>query len=410
MQERRSNEREAPKIPGGALRSLPAGIWVLGFGSMFMDISSEIIHSLLPLFMANALGASMVTIGLVEGIAEATAAIAKVFSGILSDHLGKRKFLLVLGYALAAFTKPIFPLANSIGWVFAARFLDRIGKGIRTAPRDALVADYAPATLRGAAYGLRQSLDAVGSLLGPLFAVLLMIWLHNDIRSVLWVAVIPGFITVALLMTMIKEPNKATDNHNAEPISWRSAKQLSAGYWVIVSLGAVLTLARFSEAFLLLRGQDVGLSLTYAPVILILMNFFYAIFAYPAGVASDRISRRLLLFIGLGLLVTADLVLAFASSPLHVLVGASLWGLHMAFTQGLLAKLVADIAPAQLRGTAFGIFHLITGVALLLASLIAGAIWQWVGASFTFLAGALFSSIAFIGLMLYSLQHQLPKN
>jgi MFS family permease len=363
-----------------------------------MDASSELIHSLLPVFMVSGLGASMVTVGVVEGVAEATAAVVKVFSGSLSDYLGKRKFLTVLGYALAAFAKPIFPLATSIGWVFTARFIDRVGKGIRGAPRDALVADITPPQLRGAAYGLRQALDSVGALVGPLLAVALMSWFANDIRAVMWAAVVPAFIAVALLMIYVHEPESAHANGPRVPLAVADARRLPMPYWFVVLLGAVFTLARFSEAFLVLRAQDAGLELGYVPLVMIVMNVFYAGAAYPAGAAADRISRRTLLFLGLALLIAADLVLALAASPLFVLAGAALWGLHMAFTQGLLSKLVADTVPAELRGTGFGIFNLVSGGALLLASVIAGALWSSLGPSATFLAGAIFAVTAAIGL------------
>jgi len=386
----------------GFYRKLPKGIWVLGFVSMFMDVSSELVHSLLPIFMATALGASMVTIGIVEGVAEGAAAITKVFSGAISDYFGKRKFLAVVGYALSALTKPIFPLATTIGWVFGARFVDRIGKGIRGAPRDALVADIAQPQLRGAAYGLRQSLDSVGAFVGPLLAVAFMIWFTNDIRAVLWVAVVPAFLAVFLLIVAVREPESS--DHAAGPrnhLTLTDAKRLTLRYWLVVALGAVFTLARFSEAFLILRAQDVGLAVGYAPGIMIVMNIVYSLFAYPAGAAADRLSARTLLLFGLGVLVAADIVLAIAASPGITFLGAAFWGLHMAFTQGLLSKLVADTAPNELRGTAFGIFNLVSGGALLLASVIAGSLWSVFGASATFIAGASFAAIAAMGLLLY---------
>jgi len=383
-----------------AWRALPAGIWALGFGSLFMDISSELIHSLLPVFVVTVLGASMAAVGIIEGVAESTAAITKVFSGALSDYLGKRKFLLVLGYALAAFTKPIFPLATTVSWVFAARFIDRVGKGIRVAPRDALVADLTPAQLRGAAYGLRQSLDSVGAMTGPLLAVALMIWFTRDIRTVMWFAVPPAFIAVALLILRVREPERVHADRPAKtPLTVADAKRLPSRYWVVVLLGGIFTLARFSEAFLVLRAQDVGLELSYVPIVMIVMNVVYAGAAYPAGAAADRISPRSLLFIGLVLLMAADVALAFATSSLIVFAGAALWGLHMALTQGLMSKLVADTAPADLVGTGFGIFNLVSGIALLIASVVAGSLWSAFGASATFLAGALFAAVAASGLI-----------
>ncbi len=378
--------------------ALPRGVWVLGFGSLLMDSSSELVHSLLPVLMADVLGASMITIGLVEGVAEATAAISKVFSGALSDYLGRRKLPVVLGYGLAAMSKLVFPLASSILWVFLARFVDRIGKGIRGAPRDALVADITPVERRGAAYGLRQALDSVGAFLGPLAALMLMAWLANDIRAVLWAAVVPALLAVTLLAVAVREPPRTGGRRLRPVITLADVRRLGHGYWRVVGLGALFTLARFSEAFLVLRARDVGLALGQVPVVLIVMNLVYAAVAYPAGVATDRLSRRAVLILGLVMLVAADIVLAVASSSGQALAGAALWGLHMGLTQGLFSKLVADTAPADLRGTAFGVFNLVSGGALLLASVIAGTLWSALGAPATFAAGAGLASLAVLGL------------
>ena len=386
-------------------RTLPLGIWALGLGSMFMDTSSELVHSLLPVYMASVLGASVMTIGVIEGITEATAAVTKVFSGALSDYLRRRKSIVILGYGLSALTKPVFPLARSIGWVFGARFVDRVGKGIRGAPRDALVADIAPPELRGAAYGLRQALDSVGAFGGPLLALIFMARMADDIRAVFWIAVVPAVIAVALLALAVREPPKPTREAGANagakrgPITIADAKRLRSSYWLVVVTGAVFTLARFSEAFLVLRAQSVGLSIGSIPLVMIVMNVVYAASAYPAGIAADHVSRRTLLLLGLAILIAADLVLASAALAWHVLVGAGLWGLHMGFTQGLFSKLVADSAPEELRGTAFGVFNLVSGLSLLLASVIAGSLWEWVGPSATFIAGALFSTVAAIGIV-----------
>lgn len=379
-------------------RALPTAIWALGFGSLFMDISSELIHSLLPVFMVSSLGASMVVVGVVEGVAEATAAFVKLFSGALSDWFGRRKPLLVLGYALGAASKPVFPLAGSVAWVFAARFVDRVGKGIRGAPRDALVAEVAPANMRGAAYGLRQALDSVGSLAGPLLAVPLMVWFLGDIRSVLWVATFPAVVSVLVLIAYVREPERVEVRGAARPrLMFAGVGRLPGRYWIVVLLGAVFTLARFSEAFLVLRARDTGMPDGRVPLVLVVMNLFYAAGAYPAGSAADRINRRVLLLGGLALLVASNLVLAGATTPPTVLFGVALWGLHMALTQGLLAKLVSDATPGELLGTAFGVFHLVSGAMLLVASIVAGALWTTQGASATFLAGAAFAAIAAIG-------------
>ena len=392
---------EPTQRPPTRLRALPASVWAMGFGSLFMDMSSELVHSLLPVLMVSVLGVSMVTVGIVEGVAEATAALTKVFSGALSDRLGRRKLLMVLGYALAACTKPVFPLAGSIGWVFAARFVDRIGKGIRGAPRDALVADVTPPALRGAAYGLRQALDSVGALLGPLLAVGLMLWLAGDVRTVMWFGVLPAVLAVLVLVVFIREPERAMPVGASRPVlSLADIALMPRRFWLVVLLGGVFTLARFSEAFLVLRAADVGVGLALVPLVMVVMNVFYAGAAYPAGAVADRVSARSLLLIGLVLLMASDLLLAVATAPPMLFAGTALWGLHMAFTQGLFAKLVADTAPGALRGTAFGLFNLVSGLALLAASVIAGGLWSVFGPAATFTAGAVFAGVAAAGLLL----------
>jgi len=382
-------------IPPGS--RIPTAIWVLGFVSMLMDVSSEAIHALLPIWMVGTLGASTLAVGLIEGIAEATAAITKVFSGVISDRLGKRKALAALGYGMAAFTKPIFPLAGSLGWIVAARFVDRVGKGIRGAPRDALIADLAPPELRGTAFGLRQTLDTVGAFLGPLLAVALMALSGDDVRLVFWVAVVPGFLAFALIAFAVHDPDPAGAVPARSPPRWDEARRLPAAVWWIVGLGAVFTLARFSDAFLVLRARSVGLDVMWAPLIMVVMNVVYAAAAYPVGVLADRCDRRLLLVVGLGLLALADAILALIATPTGLWVGAALWGLHMGFTQGLFATLVADAAPADRRGTAFGVFNLVSGVALLVASLLAGALWEAIGPQATFLAGVVFAGATLVG-------------
>ena len=380
-------------------KGLPRSVWALGLTSLLMDTSSELIHGLLPVFLVVTLGASATALGVIEGIAEATAQITRVFSGWLSDALGRRKALTVAGYGLAAVTKPLFPLANTIGLVLLARFLDRIGKGIRGAPRDALVADLTPADKRGAAFGLRQSLDTVGATLGPAAAIGLMYLFNDDIRTVLWFAVIPAVLAVAVLVFGVKEPGRKQRATRA-PLQASEIGALGAAYWLVVVAGAIFTLARFSEAFLVIRAMDGGLALAWAPAVIAVMSLVYAASAYPAGRLQDRIGARPLLLLGLCALIAADLVLAFGSSLPAIFLGIGLWGLHMGLTQGVLAALIAATAPERLRGTAFGLFGLITGLAALIASVLAGLLWDRIGAGATFLTGAAFAATALIAFLL----------
>lgn len=386
--------------PKPALRHLPPAIWALGFVSLLMDISSEMIHSLLPVFMVTTLGTSMLVIGLIEGATEATALIVKVFSGVLSDYWGQRKPLAVLGYSLGAFSKPLFALASTSGLVITARLLDRVGKGIRGAPRDALVADLAPPEMRGAAFGLRQSLDTAGAFIGPVLAMALMLLWGNDFRAVFWVAVIPAILCVALLILGVQEPQRPAGAVRANPISRANLARLSAEYWWVVTIGAVFTLARFSEAFLVLRTQQGGLPLAWTPAVLIAMNLIYAACAYPFGKLADKVRHTQLLAWGVVLLISADALLAYSNQGVWVWAGIGLWGLHMAMTQGLLATMVADTAPADLRGTAYGFFNLVSGFAMLIASGLAGWLWDQWGASYTFMAGIGFSVLVLLLLWL----------
>ena len=375
---------------------IPRGVWVLGFVSLLMDISSEMVHSLLPMFLVGSLGVSVLVVGLIEGLAEATALMVKVFSGSLSDYLGKRKGLAVLGYALGAMSKPLFAISSGAGLVITARLIDRVGKGVRGAPRDALVADIAPPEVRGAAFGLRQSLDTVGAFTGPLLAVGLMLLWANDFRAVFWVAVIPGVLSVVLLMVGVTEPERQANAPRINPINRANMGRLSAAYWWVVGIGALFTLARFSEAFLVLRAQQLGVAMAWVPLVMVAMNLVYAASAYPFGWLSDRVSHIRLLVAGLLVLILADAVLAVSTDWISLLCGVALWGVHMGMTQGLLATMVADTAPADWRGTAFGLFNLVSGVAMLLASVVAGWLWETQGASFTFVGGAIFAVMALL--------------
>lgn len=364
-----------------------------------MDISSEMIHSLLPVFLVSVLGTSVTALGLLEGVAEGTVHVVKMFSGALSDQLGKRKFLAFLGYAIAALTKPLFPLANSFSVVFVARLVDRIGKGIRGAPRDALVADLAPPEVRGASYGLRQSLDTIGAFAGPLGAMALMLVFSGDFRKVFWVAILPAFVSVWVLAQFVHEPPTSAPIHNARlQLHWRELRYFPPTFWFVVAIGGVFTLGRFSEAFLVLRASSLGVPKDYVPIVLVIMNALYTVSSYPAGHLSDRIDRRIVLAVGATALIIADILLGSARGAPELVLGLAFWGLHMGFSQGVLAALVADAAPAARRGTAFGLFNLVSGGLLLAASVVAGALWDRVGPQGTFYAGAIFASLALLGL------------
>jgi MFS family permease len=378
------------KVP----KKVPRTVWLLGFVSMFMDTSSEMIHSLLPVFLISVLHSGAMTVGLIEGVAEAVALISKTFSGVLSDRIGKRKVLVFSGYALGTLTKPLFALSTGVGLVFAARFLDRIGKGVRGAPRDALIADVTPDNFRGAAFGLRQSLDTVGAFLGPLAAMLLMLCTKGDFRAVFWFAVIPGLLAVAIIGFAVKEPANLPSRSKQQAIHWRDINELSGAYWMVVGVGSIFTLARFSEAFLLLRAESVGMAANMIPLMLVVMNVFYSLTAYPAGRLSDRLGRTGLMIVGLIALIAADLIFSFAETSLQVGLGTALWGLHMGLTQGLIAAMVADTASQNLRGTAFGIYSLACGCSMVITCLIAGWLWDLFGAAATFLAGAMFAATA----------------
>ncbi|MCB0417982.1 MAG: MFS transporter [Bdellovibrionales bacterium] len=374
---------------------LPRGVWALGFVSLFMDISSEAIHGLLPVFLVSVLSASVVSVGILEGLAEAVALVMKVFSGPLSDWLGRRKPVVLLGYSMGALSKPFFAIAGSVSVVYGARLFDRMGKGIRGAPRDALVADLAPKELRGRAFGLRQSLDTVGAFLGPSLAMLLMYLTHNHYRTVFWLATIPAVLSVFILYFGVREKKEETAEDSSRRLQLSELKTFSSSFWLVVGAGAVFQLARFSEAFLILRARDFGVALAFSPVVLIVMNIVYSASSYPVGLLSDRIRREWLLLVGLLILCASDLLLATATGLLGAFFGIALWGLHMGFTQGILAALVADTAKASRRGTAYGIFNLFSALALLLASTLAGFFWQYFGARVTFFVGAGLSLLSF---------------
>ncbi len=381
---------------------MPRTVWLLGWVSLFMDMSSELVHAVLPVYMTTTLGLSMLTVGLVEGIAEATASVLKAFSGALSDRLGKRKVLAVLGYGLSAITKPLFPLASGATEVIAARFIDRIGKGIRGAPRDALLADATPEALRNAAYGLRQSMDTVGAFLGPLGAIALLWWLHDRLRLLLWFGVVPALIAVGILAFGVQEPAHPREPDRAQRRAeasrlprFTAARGLPSAYWGVVAVASVFTVARLSEAFLVLRGQQQGVKLLWIPLVTLAFSLVYALSAYPAGVLAQRFGRRALLLWGAAALF-ASMVLLALPGMVTLWLGACLYGLHLGLTQGVFAAAVAATAPEALRGTAFGVYYLIIGLLQLLGSLGAGWLWQHFGAQYAFGAGAALTAAAML--------------
>jgi len=387
------------KLDSATLRLIPRSIWSLGFVSLLMDVSSEMIHALLPVYLVSVMGTSNLTVGMIEGVGEATANITKIFSGAISDWIGRRKLVAATGYGFAALSKPLFALAPNPGWIMAARFIDRTGKGVRDAPRDALIADLTPERVRGAGFGLRQALDTVGGFVGPLLGVLFM-WATSDRYTVVfWIAVIPAFLCMAVMIFGVQEPQGVGKTRKAPaPFGRATLVRLGSAYWMIVVVGTVFALAQFSAAFLILKARAAGLPVALAPLVYITMNVVFALGAYPAGVLSDRGDRAQLLTWGLIFLMLADFALALSSNLIGVAIGLVLWGLYLAFTQGVLSAMIADSAPGELRGTAYGVFNFATGVALLAASAVAGALWDAYGSTATFLAGAGFAFLSLVGL------------
>jgi len=383
------------------LKKIPKSIWTLGIVSLFMDISSEIIHSLLPIFMVSILGSSIIAIGIVEGISEATFLLIRIFSGVLSDYLGKRKIISVIGYGISALSKPLFPLANSVSLILIARFFDRLGKGVRESPRDALIGDIAPKSIRGACFGLRQSLDTIGALIGPIVAILGLLIFSNNIRAILWVSVIPAILSVVIFIVGIHDvEHKYTEDEKTFIFKFKNIFKIGTEYWQIVLIGGLLNLARFSDAFLILKAYELGLPITYVPLVMVLMNCFYAVSSYPAGILSDNINRKFILIIGIVFLIIADLVLAFTDSTWMLALGVGFWGMHMAFTKGILDAMVTDTASIRLLGSAYGIFNFVCGIAVLFASIISGVLWQVYGPFYSFSVGAFLAFLACLSLSL----------
>jgi len=390
---------------------IPKSIWALGFVSMFMDVSTEMIHSLLPIYLVSILGVSAIAVGMIEGIAESTSLLIRIFSGTLSDYLGKRKLIATIGYGIAAATKPLFAIATSLNVIMAARFVDRLGKGIRGAPRDALIGDLSPLSIRGACFGLRQSLDNVGAIAGPLIAILLMWLFANNIKAVFWAATIPAFVSFFIILVVVKEPKKEHHYNQEEqkPFNIKDVAKLHSSFWWVIVIAVVISFARMSEAFLVLKAQDAGFELMYIPLVLVIMNLIYASTSYPAGKLSDKIDRMHLLSLGTLILLISDLLLAYATTHIHTMLGVALWGLHMGVTQGIFAALIVDKTPAHLYGTAFGIFNFLCGLAILFGNIIAGWIWSVHGAQLTFLFSSSLVGLMFLIILINEYRHRKNK-
>ena len=372
---------------------LPRNVWILGFVSLLMDLSSEIYHSLLPAFVTIVLGLPATALGAIDGVAEATASFAKLASGRLSDRSLKRKPWVVAGYGLAALSKPLFPLATSAPTVMVARFADRIAKGIRGSPRDAMIADETAPEIRGRAFGLRQALDTAGALLAPLVAIGLMAWFASDIRMVYWIAIVPAACSSLLALVALREPEQHLAPLKRSPF-FAGFKELDKETKRLLQVGFLCTLARVSEAFLILKGIDIGLSEAMSPLTLAVFNLAYVALAYPAGALSDRMSPRQILLAGMAVLILGNIVLAETGSFAGLLLGVALWGAHMALTQGIFSRMIADSAPEHLRATSFGAFWFVTGIATLLASVLAGNLWDSAGSSAVFFSSAAIAAAA----------------
>ena len=377
---------------------IPRTVWALGAVSLFMDISSEMIHAVLPLFMSAGLGASAFAIGLTEGAAEGVALLVKVFSGMISDRFGHTKLLVLLGYGLAVCTKPFFALANSVEQVFFCRFADRIGKGLRGAPRDALIASVTPKPILGAAFGLRQSLDSAGAFVGPALATLLLACFSESYRFIFWCALIPGLICLALIVFEVKAP-EAPVKKRVNPLTKAAMKLLPKGFWALIAMSALFSLARFSNAFIVLRAADCGIAVALVPLVMVAMNAVFAFSSYPFGKLADRMKPTELLIAGVALLAASDAVLGLATGPWAILAGVALWGLHLGATQGIFSMLIAHLAPAELRGTAFGLYNLVSGGALLITGALAGLLSDAWGFGAPFFAGLVFSALTLVALL-----------
>ena len=390
---------QAPGPNAPVPRRLPRQVAILGVISLLTAMSSAMVYGLLPVFLVKVLGASTASVGVIEGIAEAMMSLARIFSGRASDWMGRRKPLVLLGYAVSAVNKVMFPLAGTVSIVFAARVIDRIGKGLRDAPRDAFMTDVTPAKVRGSGFGLRLAFYTTGFVIGPLAAMEVMQLSGDNFRLVFWLAVIPAVLAIIILIFGITE--HASTKFVPRPLLLRRSEfaLFTGAFWWAIAVASLLSLARFSYAFLILKAYGIGVDAAYVPIVLVLMHLVYAAAAYPFGVLADHMDRRLQLGIGAAILIAADMVLATANVGWMAAIGAGLWGLQMAATQGLLSASVADAAPEELRGTAFGIYDMSVGLATFVASAAAGALWMVGGSPLAFGFSGLIAAAAILLLL-----------
>jgi MFS family permease len=369
-------------------------------------MSSAMIYGLLPVFMVRVLGISIASVGLIEGIAEAANSLIKFVSGAASDWIGRRKPLVVFGYTLSAVIKTIFPVAGTASAVLAARVIDRLGKGIRDAPRDAFLADFTAKEIRGEGFGLRLALAVAGFVVGPLIAIGLMKLSGDNFRLVFWIALIPAYLSIVVLLLTVKElPLNHDESPRRLPIRRGDIAALPAAFWWVIAIAGLLSLARFSQAFLVLKAFEVGVDAAFVPMVLVVMHLVFSVAAYPFGILADHLDRRLQLGIGTVILVSADVVLASASTIWMTALGAALWGLQLGVTQGLLGATIADVAPDRLRGTAFGVYDVAIGVGTFVASAGAGVLWMAGGSSIAFSVSACVATAAALMLVIQPVRH-----
>lgn len=378
-------------------KGITRNVLLLGAVSFFMDISSEMIFSILPLFLKNVIGASTPIIGLIEGLAESTAAILKFFSGWLSDKFGRRKVFMYLGYGFSAVCKPLFAIANTWPLVLFARFSDRVGKGIRATARDAILSESTQKRYRGKVFGLHRSMDTAGAIIGPLLALALFVYIGY--RGVFWIAVIPAVLAV-LSIIPIKVKERFTEERFDSGKVRLSFKGMSRQYKRFLIVIGLFSFANFSYAFLLLRAQDIGLSPEKVIPMYLVFNISLILFATPIGILADRIGKKNVMMLGILVFIIMMIGFGFASSIIHAVILFALYGIFMGMFEGVPKAFVSDMVAKEKRGTALGLMNAMIGIMVLPASFFAGLIWQYVSPAAPFFIGAGISGAALI-LMLF---------